>query len=36
MDPMNIAAHKDKVERNPKNLEGSLPPLPPVKLPEVK
>jgi hypothetical protein len=36
MDPMNIAAHKDKVERNPKNLEGELKPLPPVKLPEVK
>jgi parallel beta-helix repeat protein len=36
MDLKNLSAHKDKVERNPKNLEGELPPLPPVKLPEVK
>ncbi len=36
LDPKDPAGSKAKVERNPKNLEGEHPPLPPVKLPEVK
>ncbi len=31
-----MAAAKEKIERNPKSLEGELPALPPVKLSEVK
>jgi parallel beta-helix repeat protein len=36
LDLTNPSGSKEKVERNPKNLEGELPPLPAVKLPEVK
>jgi parallel beta-helix repeat protein len=36
LDPNNLAASKAKVEHNPKDLVGELPPIPSVKLPEVK
>jgi parallel beta-helix repeat protein len=36
LDPANLAASKGKVEHNPKDLQGELPPVPPVKLSEVK
>jgi parallel beta-helix repeat protein len=36
LDPMDLAGAKAKVERNPKSMVGELPPLPAVKLAEVK
>jgi parallel beta-helix repeat protein len=36
LDTKNLLASKSKVERNPKNLVGELPPVPSVKLPEVR